>query len=303
MKLEKPGVDFEKIVTSIQQRFDPNSTVLHNQILVDRLGHKRQFDVVIKGEYAGQSILGVVECKDLNRKVGTPDIDAFITKSTDVNANLKVFVSRRGFSKTAIEKARYNGIQTLSLLPEDLASVGFIVGTWWFADIYFWEKFSVTLFMEDANDEPLLFDAEKLKINNKFLLDWFKNYLLENHENEMREDWHGVAISFEHNQHISISDSIRVECIGVEFSALRSCQYKEKFVGLSGDAFFDWQNSHIRYPAGAKLVSQVIDTHSISGWDSKKSNRKEGECFFQAKFILHSKQFAKVDGVIPLQTL
>lgn len=270
MEGEKPGVDFEKIVTSIQQRFDSNSTVLHNQLLIDRLGHQRQFDVVIKGDYAGQSILGVIECKDLKRKVGTPEIDAFITKSTDVNANFKIFVSRRGFSKTAIEKARYNGIQTLSLLPEDAAATGFKVGTWWFADVYFWEKFSVTLLHNNVADEPLAFDAEKLKIKGNVLLDWFKNYLLENHKNEMREDWHGVDIMFENKQYISISDAVSVECIAVQFKALRSRQRKEKLVGLSGDAFFDWQNNKIKYPAGAELASHAIDTRAVSMWDERK---------------------------------
>jgi len=116
MDKERPGIEFEKIVTDIQQRFDLNSTVMHNQILVDRLGHKRQFDVVIKGNYAGQELLGVIECKDLKKKIGTPEVDAFNTKSSDVNANFKILVSRKGFSKTALEKASHYGIQALSLL-------------------------------------------------------------------------------------------------------------------------------------------------------------------------------------------
>jgi len=303
MKQEGPGIDFEKIVTSIQQRFDSNSTVLHNQILIDRLKHKRQFDVVIKGDYAGQSILGVIECKDLNRKVGTPELDAFITKSSDVNANFKVVVSRRGFSKTAIEKARHYGIQTLSLLPENQLLTGFIVGTWWFADIYLWEKFSVTLFQDNVSNEPLSFEVEALKINNKTLLDWFKNYLLENHKNETCEDWHEVCIQFENKQFISISDTVSVECVAIQFRALRSCQRKERLVGLSGDAFFDWQNNQIKYPAGAELVSHVIDTHAISTWADRKSVREVAKDFFQFTFVLDSKQFVKIDDVIPLETL
>jgi hypothetical protein len=303
MRQENLGVDFEKIVTSIQQRFDLNSTVLHNQILTDRLGHKRQFDVVIRGVYAGQELLGVIECKDLKRKVGTPELDAFITKSSDVNASFKIFVSRKGFSKTAIEKARHYGIQTLSLLPKDQSATGFIVGTWWFADVYFWERFSVTLLQDGISNEPFSFSIEELKINNQLLLDWFKNYLLDNHNNEIGEGWHGVEIEFENKQFISISDTVNVECSGVKFEALRTCQRKEKLVGLSGDAFFDWQNNQVKFPAGTELVTHAVDMYAISMWADRQLDRDVAGEFFQIKLVMSMKQFVKLDDVISLDTL
>lgn len=58
-----------------------------NQRLVDRHGCRRQCDVIIKGNFAGQQLLGIVECKD--RKLGTPEVDAFVTKARDINANFK----------------------------------------------------------------------------------------------------------------------------------------------------------------------------------------------------------------------
>lgn len=134
---ENPGIEFEKIVADIQAQVDKNAKVSHNQRLVDRHGHKRQFDVVIKGKFADQDILGVIECKDLIKKVGTPEIDAFVTKSQDIKSNFKIVVSRNGFSKPAIEEARYYGIQTLSLIPNDEVNCGFKVGIYWFADVYY----------------------------------------------------------------------------------------------------------------------------------------------------------------------
>lgn len=68
MRRERLGIEFEKIVSDIQSRIDPNATVLHNQRIVDRHGHSRQFDVEIRGKFAGQEIIGVIECKDKNRK-------------------------------------------------------------------------------------------------------------------------------------------------------------------------------------------------------------------------------------------
>ena len=85
MKLENPGIAFEKVVAGIQAQIDPTSSVTHNETLTDRLGHSRQFDVVIRGSFAGQQMLGVIECKDLKRRVGNPEVDAFITKANEIN--------------------------------------------------------------------------------------------------------------------------------------------------------------------------------------------------------------------------
>lgn len=126
--LEKPGIAFEKAVAAIQKMMDPKANVEHNKKLRDRFGHLRQFDVVIKGKIGGHKIIGVIECKNLKRRVGTPDIDAFVTKTRDVNANITLIASKRGFSKQALEKAKDYGIGTISLLPTHQKESGFSVG-------------------------------------------------------------------------------------------------------------------------------------------------------------------------------
>lgn len=135
MQIENPGIDFEKAVAAIQMQIDPTSQVTHNETLVDRLGHARQFDVVIRGTFAGQQMLGVIECKDLKRKVGNPEVEAFIAKAQEINANFKIFMSRTGFSKPALEKCSHYGVQALSLIADDPANRKFFVGTRWTADL------------------------------------------------------------------------------------------------------------------------------------------------------------------------
>ena len=63
-KKDAPGVKLERIVSKIQQMMDPRSTVTHNELLKDRVGNKRQYDVIIRGRFGGQPVLGVIECKD-----------------------------------------------------------------------------------------------------------------------------------------------------------------------------------------------------------------------------------------------
>ena len=67
-----PGIAFEKIVARIQQMIDPKSVVTRNEGLENRVGNKRQYDVVIHGHFGGPAILGVVECKDHNYPLGFP---------------------------------------------------------------------------------------------------------------------------------------------------------------------------------------------------------------------------------------
>jgi hypothetical protein len=63
MSKDKSGRSLEKAVARIQQMLDPGSVVTHNEYILDRLGNRRQFDVVIRGHAAGRNYLGVVEAR------------------------------------------------------------------------------------------------------------------------------------------------------------------------------------------------------------------------------------------------
>jgi hypothetical protein len=132
------GVSFELAIAAVQRLVDPGAVVTHNERLKDRLGHWRQFDVVIRGNFAGQAILGVVECKDLKRPVGVPEVNAFADKAANVRAHLKVMASRRGFTKTAFELAEHHGISCISLLAPSQEGPGIVLRLLAFADLVHW---------------------------------------------------------------------------------------------------------------------------------------------------------------------
>jgi hypothetical protein len=267
---EADGIEFEKLVSRIQQQLDPNAQVSHNELLTDRLGHKRQFDVVIRGTLAGHKMLGVIECKDLKRNVGVNDIEAFATKSRDVNANLKVFVSRRGFTKTAIEKAKDYGIQTQSLFPQD-ASEPPVIGTKWYADVYYWKQIAIQLHFVTEPKIAIRFAAEDVAINGKRVIDWFKNYLITNHRDEMREGWVvNGHIHFKTTQKVSINAD-EYECSGLSFSALRACEHKMNTVGWSGTGFYDWQSRQPSLPPRTTLTTrhQCLLVRTLQGHGEK----------------------------------
>jgi len=303
LKKLTPGVEFEKIVRDIQSQFDEKAEVSHDETLIDRLGHKRQFDVVVRGKFAGQDILGVIECKDLNKKLGTPGIDAFVTKSQDINANFKIMVSRKGFSKPAIEKGKHYGIQTFSLLPGEEDKLGFIVGTKWFADIYYWRKFAVTLQFVDPPEGKIEFNAEEVAINGKKVLDGFKNYLLAEHPTPAKEGWVvNVRVEFDAHQTVYVNNAESYKCYAIDFSAYRAVDRREKIVGMSGTGFFDWQKSQATFPAGANITSHAVKADFVN-WDKRTEENDRDNGFVIMTFIVHMSQFEKNDDAIDLDSL
>jgi len=300
---ENAGIGFEKVVADIQSQVDPNADVFHNKHIVDRLGQSRQFDVVIRGQFAGQEILGVIECKDLGKKVGTPEIDAFVTKSNDINANFKIVVSRRGFTKPAIDKAKHYGIQTLSLIPNDEINYGFKVGSYWHADIYYWEQISLRLLFTEEPDRPIKFEAQNVRIGSKKVLDWFTNYLISNVTCENKLGWVvGVGIEFENFQNINIDDKENYICKGIDFHAKRSLAKKQKFVGINGAGFFDWQRSKATLPAQDNIRTDVVETNFME-WEDRHTDEFEKSGFLSIKIVGHLSQFVLVQNAIDLESL
>jgi len=303
VKQSKPGIQFETIVADIQVRIDPNATVVHDKIIVDRIGQKRQFDVVIEGKFAGQDILGVIECKDHNRKLGTPAIDAFITKAQDINANFKVVVAKKGFTKPAIEKAKHYGIQTLSLIPDDDVNLGFKIGNYWHADLYHWEQLSLSLVFVDEPDHKILFSAQDVRIHGKRIIDWFTNYLIEKHPAETKLGWVvDISGEFDNHQLVEVSDGENYLCKGLIFRANRGMTKKQFFVGIKGTGFFDWQKSQATIPPNSQVVTDGVPM-DFTQWEERESEEKEEAGFLIVKIIAHSMQFSTIDDVIDLDLL
>ena len=303
MKKIRSGLEFEKIVTEIQKLIDSNSDVSHDETLIDRLGQKRQFDVVVRGKFAGQEILGVLECKDLNKKVGTPEVDAFVTKSLDVNANFKIIVSKRGFSKPALKKANHYGIQTLSLLARDGLYLGAVIGTKWYADIFYWNQFAVTLQFVKQPDKPVEFKADKVSINGKLVIDAFKNYLIEEYPAIAEEGWVvNVRAEFKKPIDVFVSESESYLCFAIDFAAHRAINKREKYVGWNGTGFYDWQRSQATFAPGSTVKSHAVPMDLLS-WEKCEGEENNNHGFIVMKIIAHSAQMERVEDAIDLDAL
>jgi hypothetical protein len=108
----KQGTGFEKLTASIfeQLRNNPSfETVSHNVTLPGPDG-PRQIDVLLMGKVGPLAVMTIVECKDHNHKVTVQEVDALHSKMQDVKAQKAVMVARKGFSGTALKKARRLGM-------------------------------------------------------------------------------------------------------------------------------------------------------------------------------------------------
>ena len=59
--------------------------------------------------------LTVIECKDYADRVPVDRVEAFVTKSSDINANKAVMISVNGFQSGAIAVAKKRGIKLLTV--------------------------------------------------------------------------------------------------------------------------------------------------------------------------------------------
>ena len=263
--MEKPGIKFEKLVYDIQKRLDPNTEVTHNEFIVDRLGHRRQFDVIIRGTSGGHPILGVIECKDLKKRVGTPEVDAFVTKSRDINANFSILASRKGFSKPDIEKAKDYGIGTISLLLNDGNDPGLTIGVRWFAEIWQWKTAKLKIDFSDKNLQKKINSPLSIKYKDKIIINWFLKQLATQYLKLKKEGDFILILKFDKPQLLSV-DKNKFEANGITFNAFRDKIVLTKVVHISGDAIYRWDSNKITLPPNGIIHTENLRS-DFSDWD------------------------------------
>jgi hypothetical protein len=111
------GKSFESLVAEFYRRTvaeNPGMKVSQNRRITGPDGD-REFDVVIEAQVADFLLVTVIECKDYGRLVNVTTVDAFASKLEDIRAAKGVLVSRKGFTRSALDKARRLNISACTL--------------------------------------------------------------------------------------------------------------------------------------------------------------------------------------------
>ncbi len=111
----KPGKYLEELVAWIQQSVHEKALVIPNEKVLDiHTKKKRQIDISIRLSDGPTHLFVMVEVRDHKKPIDVRYIEEVYSKKQSVNANAASIVSRSGFTKTALEKAKHLGIQTLT---------------------------------------------------------------------------------------------------------------------------------------------------------------------------------------------
>lgn len=297
MKNELPGIAFEKLIADIQSKMDPNAEVQHNQKLVDRLGHERQFDVVFKGRVGGQPVLGVIECKDLNRKVGNPEVDSFVTKARDVNANVKVLISRSGFSKPALEKCRDYGVQPLMLVL-DKKDRKLKIGNWFRAERVGFGLIHTQVIPCDGSVVSE-FDVTQLKFEGRSIWEGLLA-LLHRDFAQFEIGWTRLTVSFSEPRLLFVDESRRVKCDGIVFQIEKKKEFFEHFAPWESEGFFDLNMKTATFPVGEPVIGAAVPT-DLDLWEKRAD---ESELREPCIAIMHyTYMLPKFEDAIDLENL
>ncbi|RTL67100.1 MAG: hypothetical protein EKK42_15085 [Pseudonocardiaceae bacterium] len=109
-----PDEYLERIVAGIQSVTTTGADVTWNEEL-----NGRQFDVVVRFRLGMLSYLVLIEVKNRTRKTSASDMDAFVQKSRDQNANKAVFVTAAGFQAGAISVAKRHAVDLFTIVFDE----------------------------------------------------------------------------------------------------------------------------------------------------------------------------------------
>ncbi|HZV68667.1 MAG TPA: restriction endonuclease [Saprospiraceae bacterium] len=114
----KKGKLLESVVAIIYSalKTDPSVEIRLNQKLPDLLGNEREIDVLLTSFVNTILIQIAIECKDHSSRISVDKIEGFKGKCEFIpNINKLIFVSKSGFQKAAITKAKAYGIDLFRL--------------------------------------------------------------------------------------------------------------------------------------------------------------------------------------------
>lgn len=281
---------------------DSNAQVTHNERIKDRLGHWRQFDVVIRAQVGGHDVLGVIECKDLNRRVGTPEVNAFADKARNARANLTLLISRKGFTKQVLGLAEDYGIGTFSLLKAEHEEYGFVVGATTYAEVFAWEGVFVTVHFASVERPLMPFAIEDISLRGRPILDWIVHELHSTHGKVTVVGWHTLWLRFHVSEAVTISGRPYV-ANGVEVRAERTRSGKSKQLRWSGQALYDWKKNVLVIPNDGQLLTKGWKA-DFSDWDDFQGAIPPlgGKAFVDMRFTVHRRLVLKEDGMDDLHS-
>lgn len=112
----------ETILQHFQEVYTDCKVEGNQKIIGINSKRSRQIDILISGDFAGFPIKIVIDCKHFSSKIDVKIVESFIGMLADVKASKGVIITNVGYTKAAIERAKFDSrdIQLDILEFEDL---------------------------------------------------------------------------------------------------------------------------------------------------------------------------------------
>ena len=107
---------FQNLLHVIYRQLAGDAIVTESRMLIDRVtGEQREVDIVVESNLASHGITIGVECMAKNRRACVEWVERMRGKHKDLPTDKLILVSQSGFYKTALRKAQFYRIETMSL--------------------------------------------------------------------------------------------------------------------------------------------------------------------------------------------
>ena len=127
--MPKRSNEFQKLVFLVKKHVAAGATVTESKLLPDRItGANREVDVCIESTVGGHDVLVSIECRDRGRRADVGWVEKMIGKHGHLPTNRLVLISKSGFTKEALEKARTYGFEAIALEAVNEESVERLFG-------------------------------------------------------------------------------------------------------------------------------------------------------------------------------
>ncbi len=115
--MPKRSNDFQRLIVAIERQLAPLGAVVTESKLIKEKSSdtEREIDIAIESALGQHSVLIAIECRDRKRPADLEWIDGLIGKYRDLPVEKVVAVSRSGFTKSAVKKAKEVNISTVTL--------------------------------------------------------------------------------------------------------------------------------------------------------------------------------------------
>lgn len=167
----KENERFEQVVAEMQRSLSPKANIIHNTFLVDKITKtRRQVDVLIEDKIGQIPIKIVIECKYHSRRISIGEAEEFIKKLQDIGVQRGVMVSKKGFTKPALEKLKSSEIIPYLLYDSknpDLSS-SFNANVIWHNKVIIPSGYKIAVFNKTNKDIKIKFSDVLTPLYNSF---------------------------------------------------------------------------------------------------------------------------------------